>query len=114
VQNLLTSLLVEGQADSFAQSMYPELNANWTKALTPEQEREQWRIIKEYLNDDDTRELHIRFFFGGRGTPANTAYTIGYHIVQAYLRKNPEISFDELLNRDSWEILKGSGYDEVV
>jgi uncharacterized protein YjaZ len=111
--NLLTSLLVDGQADSFAKSIYPELNANWTEALTAEQEMEQWQTIKECLKEDDTRELHIKFFFGGNGTPPNTAYTIGYHIVQLYLKRHPEVSFNELLDKDSWEILKESSYDGV-
>jgi uncharacterized protein YjaZ len=111
--DLLTSLLVDGQADSFAKSICPELNANWTEALTTEQELGQWQIIEKYLKEEDTRELHIRFFFGGTGTPPNTAYTIGYHIVQLYLKRHPEISFNELLDKDSWEILKESSYDGV-
>lgn len=110
-KDLLTSLLVEGQADSFAKFIYPELNPNWTMALSRDQEIEQWQIISEHLKSDDTRELHIKFFFGGNGTPPNTGYTIGYHIVQLYLKKHSEVRFNELLDKDSWGMLEKSGYN---
>jgi uncharacterized protein YjaZ len=58
-------------------------------------------------------ELHRRFFFGGENTstPANTGYTIGFNIVQAYLKARPGVSFSELAGKDAIEILEASGYD---
>jgi uncharacterized protein YjaZ len=39
--DLLTGLLIDGEADSFAKMLYPEMQPAWTRALTPVQEAEQ-------------------------------------------------------------------------
>lgn len=111
-QNLLTTLLCEGEADSFAKSFCPELLPVWVDALTPQQEHEYWSILQSYLYEEASMELHIRFFFGNdkTGTPPFVGYTIGFHIVQAYLASHPETSFAELTDMDTKDILLESGY----
>lgn len=116
--DLLTGLIIDGQADSFAKSLNKSMDAPWINALSEQQELEQWTIMQEYLSSTD-EDIYCRFFFGDerKNTPGCTAYTIGYHIVQAYLKTQPEISFTELLDKDAYEILIESGYkglaDEV-
>lgn len=67
--------------------------------------------MQEYLSGNDGA-VYQRFFFGDEasGKPAHTAYTIGYHIVQAYLRKNPPRTIFNLMNIEAQEILDESGY----
>jgi uncharacterized protein YjaZ len=111
-QDLLTSIITEGEADSFAKALCPEVHPRWIRALTAEQEREQWAALKEYLFCEDSPELHIRFFFGDEktSTPASTGYTIGFNIVQAYLKARPDLSFTELAGKDAKDILEAGGY----
>ena len=109
--HLLTGLISEGQADSFAKYLNKDITVPWINALNKQQEYEQWLIIQKYLNNTDTK-IYQRFFFGDEktNTPKYTAYAIGYHIVQDYLGVYPETSFYELLDIDAYEILKESGY----
>jgi hypothetical protein len=112
-QDLLTAIISEGEADSFAKAVCGEAAPYWIRALAAEQEREQWHIIKGFLYREDSMELHVRFFFGDgeAGTPPYTGYTIGYSIVQGYLKARPDTSFHELAGKDAKEILEVSGYD---
>jgi uncharacterized protein YjaZ len=111
--SLLVSLLVDGQADSFAMSLHPGLSPAWTRALSPGQAREQWRRMQPHLGSGDP-DLYRRFFFGDAvsETPAFTAYTIGYRIVQGYLQNHPEVQWAELLDVDAGQVLADSGWEE--
>ena len=109
--DLLTGLLIDGQADSFARMLHPELQPTWINALTPLQETEQWNRLQEHLVGND-ESIYRRFFFGdaSSGTPRHTAYTIGYHIVQAYLQAHPTAMVLDLMNVEARTILAESGY----
>lgn len=51
------------------------------------------------------------FLFGRRDdVPPWAGYTIGFHIVQAFLQRNPEASVPSWTALDSREILTRSGY----
>jgi uncharacterized protein YjaZ len=110
--DLLTGLLIDGQADSFARTLYPDMSPVWIRALTPEQETVQWERMQEYLAGND-EAVYRRFFFGDahNGTPGSTAYTIGYHIVQAYLKAHPARTVLDLMDQPARAILAESGYD---
>ena len=109
--DLLTGLLIDGEADTFAKLLYPEAQPAWIEALTPEQEAEQWEKMQEHLGGND-RAVYERFFFGdtARRTPCHTAYMIGYHIVQAYLKRHPAQTVFDLMDKPAREILSESGY----
>ena len=109
--DLLTGLLIDGEADAFAKLLYPELQPSWINALAPMEEVEQWKRMQAYLDGNDVT-VYQRFFFGDQasGTPSNTAYTIGYHIVQAFLKRHPSQTVFDLMNKEAREILSESGY----
>jgi uncharacterized protein YjaZ len=110
--DLLTGLLIDGEADTFAKLLYPDRQPTWINALTPDEEAEQWGKMQEYLKGNDGT-IYERFFFGDRvsGTPSFTAYTIGYRMVQAYLKCHPTQTVFDLMNKESEEILSESGYE---
>jgi uncharacterized protein YjaZ len=112
--DLLTGLLTEGLADSFASMLYPHLHAAWTGALTPEQEAEQWQHIQPFLAGQDGA-AYGRFMFGDEasGTPWCAGYTLGYHIVQAYLKTHPEMSAVSLIGMEPHTVLAESGYPDA-
>lgn len=111
--DLADYLVFEGRADSFAHLVYPDVHAPWTEALTPEQEKRQWKVMQQHL---DTRSLATqRMFmfgmFGGNAVPHWTGYTIGFHIVQSYLQKHPHATVDEWTALDAHDLLAQSGYN---
>jgi uncharacterized protein YjaZ len=108
--DLLDTLLFEGRADSFARTLYPNLEAPWVTALTPEQEAAQWRGIQEYLTSTSPNDWP-RFLYGdGNQIPHWTGYTIGFHIVQKYIQSHPRSSPAEWIKLGSRELLTGGGY----
>jgi uncharacterized protein YjaZ len=80
--DLLSSIINEGQADSFAKALCTSLNPHWIRTLSKEQELDEWHKLRSYLDNENSRELHIRFFFGDdkTNTPAFVGYTIGFNI----------------------------------
>jgi uncharacterized protein YjaZ len=112
--DLLDSMVLEGKADSFARLLYPDRHAPWTEALTPEQELNQWQAMQKYLNarSDATQQ---KFMFGGlvgnNDVPLWTGYTIGFHIVQSYLQKHPDVTVDEWTMLNAHDLLDQSGYN---
>jgi uncharacterized protein YjaZ len=109
----LASLINEGSADSFASLLFPGVRPQWTCALSPEQEESQWLTMKDLLGQPDfDGALYRRFFFGdpGTATPPYTAYTIGFHLVQSYLRRHPSESVAEWTTCPPEVIYDESGY----
>lgn len=110
--DLLTSIISEGIADSFGKIICPNLSPRWIRNLTLAEEAVQWEIMKEYLLNEDRQDLHIRFFFGDSktNTPQFAGYTIGYNIVQSFLKNHLDINIRELIDIDAHQILIGSKY----
>ena len=108
--DLVDYLIFEGRADTFAHSLYPNVIAPWTVALTAEQEVEQWQAMEQNLG---TTSLPIqrRFMFGSAEVPRWTGYTIGFQIVQAYLEKHPAATVDEWTELDAHDLLEASDYN---
>jgi uncharacterized protein YjaZ len=110
--NLLTDMITNGEADSFGKHICPDLTPRWVDTLGSEEELKQWQVIRERLQSTDRQDL-IGFMFGNqeRGIPWCTGYTIGYHIVQSYLRSHPNVTMIELLETDPEIVFRESGYD---
>ena len=99
------------RADSFARLVYPDLNPPLTDALSIEQEAEVWEVMQDQL-DTTNYAIKRRFMFGGgRSVLRWSGYTIGFHIVQAFLRRHPEASVDKWTTMDAHDIYSESGYD---
>ena len=110
--DLLNYLVFEGRACSFSGMLFPGPTAPWTEALTPEQEAEQWRNIRDNLTED-SYEKQAMYMFGGETVPLCTGYTVGFHIVQRFLRSNPQMTVREWIIVDAQELLERSQYDGV-
>ena len=108
--DLVDEMVLEGLADSFTRVLYPDRPLDpWIDALTPEQETAAWEVMQPYL--DTTGDTVDSFLFGTRDDlPRWAGYTIGFHIVQAFLQRNPEASVASWTSLDSREILTRSGY----
>jgi uncharacterized protein YjaZ len=94
--------------------LYPDFVPQWTRALTGEEKAKLWRQIQDSLDSTDPRTID-RFIFGGGvderdAVPRQAGYTIGFDIVQAWLKQNPNVPPTEWSRLSPREILEGSGY----
>jgi uncharacterized protein YjaZ len=87
--DLLTGIIVDGQADSFARVLFPGLNPMWVRGLTPQQEASLWSEVRPHLHSEDPEDYQ-RFMFGDQaaGIPWCAGYALGYHLVHIILYKN--------------------------
>jgi uncharacterized protein YjaZ len=60
--------------------------------------------------------LHQRAIAGdaAAGVPVHAGYTLGFHIVEAYLRAHPGTRVSELIGREATEVPAESGYVGVA
>jgi uncharacterized protein YjaZ len=107
---LLDHLVVEGRADSFANIVYPEFDVPWTSSIDLKTENIIWKLIDDQLGKINGEVINKVMFGDGMDYPQWSGYTIGYHIVQNYLEKNPEVNVETWTNMSSSDILEKSGY----
>jgi len=111
--DLLSSLVNEGLADSFARQLFPQAQPIWIDALSPAEVARQWQEIRLFLdNPDPGGDLYRRFFFGdpALGTPVFTGYTLGFRIVQSYLTRHPEEEMVRWILKSPMEIFNDSDF----
>jgi hypothetical protein len=111
--DLLIALISEGSADSFAHLVSPDFSPQWIHSLSAQEEARQWQNMLPLLDTPDEGDrLYRRFFFGdpANSTPAFTGYTIGFQIVQQYLRSHPHEQVADWTVKDPEALFKESGY----
>lgn len=101
----IDSLIIDGEADSFAMSLYPQLEPAWVYDSLDRAEFIWENIYKNIWNRTDVD--YAKYMFGDveNGIPWCAGYSVGYMIVQKYLKqkqKNPidilKIKPEEILN----------------
>jgi len=108
--NMLTYLVFEGRADSYAHLIYPNTVCPWTKALSEDAESVLWKRIKSQL-DNTSIAFQYSVMFGVRNEfPYWGGYTLGYHIVQSALKNHPELTPEEWTNLSPEKMLAMSDY----
>jgi uncharacterized protein YjaZ len=106
---LLHSIIFEGKADAFAHSVFPKQTAPWVSTLSPCQEVAIWPLMKAELATTDYR-VNQKFLFGRDDVPKLAGYTIGFHIVGAYLKNHPAAAIANWTALDEQQLLDNSGY----
>jgi uncharacterized protein YjaZ len=111
----IDSLLIDGEADSFALSFFPNLKPKWLFDMSEASEKALWenhysKIVLEQNVD------YCKFMFGNESCeiPWCAGYAIGYRIVQQFLRKNPNITFRQLIELRPTDIYKISKYNPLI
>lgn len=106
----LEYMITEGQADLFAESLFPDLAPNWNRPFDGKTEAELWERIKPVLFKD--QESHTAYMFGdeGMGLPWCMGYKFGRAITADYLSKHTNMSFSELINIPADKILAESRF----
>jgi uncharacterized protein YjaZ len=109
--SLLEYLILEGRADSFADLLYPDLESPWTNVFSLEKERSVWHHMKHVLHRRDA-QLNMNMIIGDKDIPFASAYTIGYRIMQEFLKNNPDVTLLEWTDMEAEEILSKSKYEK--
>ena len=99
-------MIIEGQADFFAESLFPELIPQWNRPFESGMETALW----ERLKTDPA--IHEAGMFGdeSKGLPWCMGYSLGRSIVGDYMQKHPNISFIGLINTPPKDILNGTRF----
>lgn len=108
------ALLIDGEADSFALSLYSDLKPKWLFDLSAEAEEALWKehyanlVLQENVD-------YCKYMFGDEraGIPWCAGYAIGFRIVQTFLASNPNVSFAKLLEMNPMDIYRESGYRNI-
>ncbi len=101
----INSLLIDGQADSFAMHLNPALRPQWLFSLSDEEIKILWENnYKKLVFKDDVD--YGKYMFGGDNIPWCAGYAVGYWLTQKYLQENTEKAFKEILEIKPIEILK--------
>lgn len=107
--NLLANMVTDGMADSFAIAQ-TDISHLWDNNLTPQEEQNIWGVIQPHLLDQSEQDA-VMFGSPQQGYPPDTGYTIGFHIVQGYLARHPDVSFPALAGMSTDTVFAGSGYN---
>ena len=97
-------IIFEGLAEHF-QEKFIGVKNSWTKAFPKKKIQEIFKEIKANLNKKD-HDLYNNLFFGTGKYPLWTGYTIGYFLIEEYLKKHKKFSWKKLLRENPNKILK--------
>jgi len=102
----LEYMITEGQADVFAEKLFPQLVPQWNRLDNVYSEKIFWDKIKPILLSKD-RETHSKYMFGDEkeGLPWCIGYYFGRIIIEDYINKHKNISFKDLINVPTNEYL---------
>lgn len=98
-------LVLEGLAENFKDFIFPESQSKWTHAISETESQKILAEIKPFFRENNFNK-YSEVFFGTGKYPLWTGYTIGYCIVKNYIKKYPNINWNELLRKNPKEILK--------
>ena len=110
---LLESIINEGQADLFAESLFPNLIPQWNRPFDDATEAMLWNKVKPMLFSTDRKANEV-YMFGNEkeGLPWCMGYSFGRAIVADYLLNHSSISFAELINVPAREIYAASRFSQ--
>ncbi len=104
---LLECMITEGLADHFMIELLKGDRPAWTSALTEEEIKQYLvkvkpvlRLKHELWNNKFTQNYFVPWMFGRKGDnpiPGWTGYTLGWRIVDNYLRAHPEVRTSDLV-----------------
>lgn len=107
---LLTGLISEGKAETFAHTIFPEVKSELASTLNKDEEYKIWDEIKNNLSSEDMNYASKVLNGNNNDIPLFGGYRLGYKIVQRFVIDNPNISIKEWTSMLSKDIFEKSGY----
>lgn len=84
----IDSLVIDGEADSFALELYPNLRPKWLFELTEDEVNQLWeQRYKDIITRTDVD--YVTYMFGNEeaGIPWCAGYAVGFQLIQKYLKE---------------------------
>lgn len=93
----IDSLIIDGEADSFALELYPTLKPKWLFDLSTEEMEHLWNAKYQSIVTQQNID-YPTYMFGSEDAqiPWCAGYAIGYWLVQKYLRQTNQSAIDIL------------------
>ena len=108
--SLLDSLIFEGIAENFRESIIGGKPARWSKALNKKQASVILMENIKNLNSINEKK-YLQLFLGYNNKyKLWSGYSIGYQIVKSFIRKNNKLQWSEIVKLEPKEILRKSEY----
>jgi uncharacterized protein YjaZ len=106
---ILNSMIMEGLAEKFRETVVGGDRAPWSTALSKEEVKESIDKLKEDFDTID-HNLYNDVFFGSDKYKRWTGYSIGYRVVDELLQDTNKAEWGKLMKANSQSILQGSPY----
>ncbi|MGM0852849.1 MAG: DUF2268 domain-containing protein [Bacillota bacterium] len=115
MHTILSAVVMEGKADTFANILYPQTHVPWKEPMNPETKEKVVKELMELADSGDPR-LYLGLKSGNpsKGIPQWANYKIGFEIVQSYIENHPEVSIGKWTSMHEKEIIAGSNYAEIT
>jgi len=96
--NLFEHLITEGLAEQF-QKYYLKKRNPWTKAINKKKAKEIFKKLGKKLDKsmEKNYSLHMNLFFGSKGYPLWSGYSMGFYLIEDILEKEKHINWKKLL-----------------
>lgn len=111
-KTLLDSLIFEGIAEHFRESVLGGKISPWSKSIPQKECKEIFKEI--YNNLQKTQEKYYQQIFLGAENkyPLWAGYSIGYQIIKSFLSKRKNVSWLEIMKEKTENILSESQYGQ--
>lgn len=98
-------MIFDGLAEHYRESVMKDRKSPLATAITKEKADKIFEELKDKL-DSKNLEDYTEIFFGTGKYPNWSGYTIGYYLIEDYLKKQKKIDWNKLLRKNPKEILK--------
>lgn len=107
----IESIIIEGEADAFAESIFKDMEPSWHFGVRAEDEDRTWDAFKKVAETCLSPEETGNYIFGCEklGIPQNAGYYFGIKIIREYRKKTQMNDMQKLLETPLEEI-----YQSVV
>ena len=103
---LLDEMLLEGLAENFREQVVDKTLAPWAIALTQKEAFKVLNSMDKQILSSKNSDIIKGVLFGNDRYEHWTGYSVGYWLVKELIRKKPNLSWNEIMKLQSWEILK--------
>lgn len=99
--SLFDHLIADGLAEHFQKNLLNARRNPWTNAISKKKAKKIFKKIKIDLDKTmkNSSSVHSELFFGSEKYPLWAGYTIGYYLVEDYLKQNKNIAWRELFSQ---------------
>lgn len=104
----IESIIIEGEADAFAESIFGDLKPSWHYGVRDEEEDNTWEIFESIAERCLSPEESSKYIFGCKelGIPQSAGYYFGIKIIREYMKKTQINDMKKILETPLEEIYR--------